>query len=208
MAPCLEVLVARCTEAYRDDPSIFNPVLEIVAASKGCIGIYHGIGVEDPSILLLLISWATFEDHQALINDKERYSKMSEGFANCADLSSMDLFHIYPDFDLAPVLNSPFVSFVQVVPAKPETSQEVYSQTKNIATIPLSAQFCYGGGLSKVADKNSEEYILLHGWEDPKYHAEAAMPEPVQQVLKPWYEVAHRKVSIHVKLIVYKKHES
>lgn len=73
MAPVVEVMFAPATEAYRNDHSTMFPVMEIVSASKGCLGyvhlpvivirvpyifvrsIYYGIGVEDPNLLVHIV---------------------------------------------------------------------------------------------------------------------------------------------------------
>lgn len=73
MAPVVEVMFAPATEAYRDDHSTMFPVMDIVSASKGCLGyvrlpvivsrvtyifacsIYYGIGVEDPNLLAHIV---------------------------------------------------------------------------------------------------------------------------------------------------------
>lgn len=38
MAPCIEILIAKPTEAYHNDHTLVHPILEIVSAAKGCLG--------------------------------------------------------------------------------------------------------------------------------------------------------------------------
>ncbi|EKM52654.1 uncharacterized protein PHACADRAFT_261228 [Phanerochaete carnosa HHB-10118-sp] len=206
MAPALEVLFAQTTEAYRKDPFALNPVLEIVDASKGSLGIYHGAAVEDPSILVILVPWATLEDHNALINDKERYAKLVEVFAKAGDVSTINLFHVYFDGDLATVLNAPFTSFTHIISAKPgKTNDDLQATVKTLASLP-QVTGCHGGSFAKAVEK--DEYVMLYGWDDPKIHHAAAELEETQKAVKQAAEVIDQIKYGHVKLVTYKRYQS
>lgn len=100
------------------------------------------------------------------MDDKERYTKLIEAFSKVADIDKMNLFHVYFDIDLVPVLNAPFTSFGHVVALKPgKTAEDLQAALKALAS-PIQIEGCYGGSYAKAVEK--DEWVILHGWDDPK----------------------------------------
>lgn len=90
---------------------------------------------------------------------------MAAHFA-CVDVSSMQVSHITLDAPLAPALRAPYVSYVHIKSAAPgHTRAELERETANVAKADGIAG-CTGGGWAKMYER--DEYVLLHGWEDPK----------------------------------------
>ncbi|GJE99343.1 hypothetical protein PsYK624_155970 [Phanerochaete sordida] len=205
--PCLEVFVAKLHGACRTDSTILNPVLETVGAAEGCLGIYHGVAIEDSSLLLIFVVWATREDGLALAHEKTRFEKIAEHFAACGDPDRIVTLQTVLDADLAPILHAPYVSFDHVLSTRPgKTSEDVLRAAEDIHWVIAPAEGCTGGVSGKAVDK--DEWMVVYGWEDPKHHAQAARQEHVKPVGKVWHEIVHVVIALNVPLTTYKKYEA
>ncbi|GJE92856.1 hypothetical protein PsYK624_090140 [Phanerochaete sordida] len=203
MAPCLEIMIAKPTEAFRKDPTLAYPIYEICAETEGCLGIFYGFALEDPDVFMFAVPWASLAHHEALRADSARYAQMAAHFA-CVDVSTMHVAHVTLDAPLAPVLRAPCVSYVHVKSAAPgRTRAELERATAVVAEVE-GVPGCTGGGWAKMYER--EEYVLLHGWEDPKYHAEAAKLGWVQERVRKWREVVGEATeTVHIPLTAYKE---
>ena len=118
--------------------------------------------------------WDTIEDHQALIDDKERYAVLGAEFAKCADLSTINMFHVYLPSDLAAVLNAPYLSFGYIGTLKAgRTAEEALALLTALTTRLELPATCRVGGFAKAVEKNS--FIHINGWDDPKVGLLAAL---------------------------------
>ncbi|KIP02539.1 hypothetical protein PHLGIDRAFT_130689 [Phlebiopsis gigantea 11061_1 CR5-6] len=209
MTTVVEMLFTPTTEAYRHDPSKLDPALEYASAAKGCLGIYHGTVVEDPSQLLLIVVWKTLEDHQALMNNQEVYPKLLEAFAPSGDITQGDMFHVHftPDStQLASVLNAPYTSYSYVLSLKPgKDAARAEVAFKGLAGV-TGVNGCYGGIMGKVVERN--EQILLFGWDDPKFHESGRTLEGVWQLRQEIHETVDKFKAGHVCFTTYKKFEA
>ncbi|GJE99341.1 hypothetical protein PsYK624_155950 [Phanerochaete sordida] len=205
MAPALEVVFIKPTEAYIQDPSAINPMLELVAPCKGCLGIYHGIKIEQPDILVLLIVWDKLSDHHEVMADTVNYPKVGEAFARVGDLSTLDMFHVHLDCDLAGVLNARVVSYGNIRKLKPGVDPAEFLKLFQILTDRETPEGCRVGGYARAVER--DEFLLLYGWDDIKFSQASREDEEVKTAMKKVHEAFEQADRGHVQLITYKKYE-
>ncbi|PSS11018.1 hypothetical protein PHLCEN_2v3314 [Hermanssonia centrifuga] len=204
MAPAVEVLIAPSSEAYRKDPSVLNPVLEIVKQA-GSLGVYHGLEVEDKTTLYAFIVWEKLEDHQALINDQTIYPKLGEHIK--ASVSGpLDMFHVSFEPNLASVLDAPFTSVTQVKAFQAgKTGQDFVAALSEINEAEV-VKGNHGAAYGKAIEKDT--YVLLTGWDDPADHENAKTgSDGIRKFIGLAREVVSELRAGHVKLSAYQKYE-
>lgn len=113
--------------------------------------------------------WDTIESHHALMNNAPAYTRMADLFASCADVPKLDLFHVYFDGDLTPVLRAPYASVTHIMSLKPDTTpNDMERAILNMVGLPgvQSAKGAHGAVWGKAVEK--DEYVIISGWDDPK----------------------------------------
>lgn len=79
MAPCLEIVTAKPTEAFRKDPTLAYPIYEVCEATEGCLGcvcyphtstrrltassIFYGFSQEDPDVYMFAVRKSSPSHH-------------------------------------------------------------------------------------------------------------------------------------------------
>ncbi|GJE92860.1 hypothetical protein PsYK624_090180 [Phanerochaete sordida] len=202
MAPALEIVLVKATEAYVQDQSVINPMLEQLAATKGASGIYHGLAPEDGTLVLFVV-WDAITDHHALMADKVRYGALGAAFARAADLSTANMFHVY--LDHLAFLDAPLVSFVHALPKAGVGADALAGPLAALNARPVPAGGRPGGG-AKAVEK--DEFVELYGWDDVKAFEEASGQQEVKQLLQQFSEVAEVAKKGRLQVVAYKKYQA
>jgi len=198
----VEIANFPASDAYKADPSVFHPALELIAGRKGALKIWHGLQHEDSSTVYLVIAWEKLSDHEALIHDKEGYAKLGAALAPVRS-GDLNLFHLsFKPISIPEVhFNAPITEFVlqTLKEGKANADLEAIVWNKDINTD--GAQFIVG----KVVEKENQ-YYLLKGWESVEAHQAARSADPEPNVAK-FIEAVRQLVTptiAHVKLTAYK----
>ncbi|KAI0654789.1 hypothetical protein C8Q70DRAFT_925142 [Cubamyces menziesii] len=83
--PTIEVVWKEATEAFRANPkdrSLVKESFDILSAQQGQLQKYFGVKHEDNATAYGIISWATMEDHQRLMDNKELYPVLGKATAS------------------------------------------------------------------------------------------------------------------------------
>ncbi|KAF7796501.1 hypothetical protein EIP86_007679 [Pleurotus ostreatoroseus] len=179
--PAIEIVTFPSCEAYRKDPSISFPIFDIVEGhSKGWLGMYYGLQVEDGKTGYFTIVWETLEDHQNLINDPI-YAKLIEHVKQCVEgggLDGLEMIHVpfEPVAALATIYNGPFTSFAHVTPKPGKTVDDINADLALLRDVK-DVQGNLGLASGKVIEKE-DAFVFTSGWDQIENHAAAAKGHP------------------------------
>ncbi|THH30756.1 hypothetical protein EUX98_g3429 [Antrodiella citrinella] len=193
----VEVATFKASEAYKADPTVFHPALNMVAASKGVLHIWHGLEHEDRSTVYFLVAWEKVSDHHTLMNDPE-YSNILTVFAAVA-AGPVNLRHVAFKSITIPLAHfaAPFteVSILTVKEGKSNTGVESILWDTKINQD--GAAFTTG----KTVEKDNE-YVSVKGWESIEAH-EAAAADPQIKALIEVLEQTVKMELAHVQLTAF-----
>ena len=106
------------------------------------------------------------------MNDKEKYPILGGLLAKAADLSKLEMTHVYfePNAHLAPLLNAPYTSYLQSQTRKEgRTAAELELHLTALTALPLLPGG-HGGASGRAVEK--DEHVLLFGWDTPEVRRE------------------------------------
>ncbi|KAH8077741.1 hypothetical protein BXZ70DRAFT_694967 [Cristinia sonorae] len=197
----VELATFPATEAYKADPTVIHPALEIISKAKGARNIYHGLQYEDKATAYLVIIWDSLEDHHALLSDKDIYPKIMEGFATSIG-GPHNLVHVAFKPLVAPIahLTAPISEFAVQTLKEGKTNADLEGFVWNPAVTGDGSQVVVG----KVVEKE-DQYVLLKGWESYEAHQNArnGNDENVKKFITYLHTVVDTSVA-HVPLKEYK----
>ncbi|KAH8088929.1 hypothetical protein BXZ70DRAFT_1011440 [Cristinia sonorae] len=197
----VEIATWPASDAYKADPSVIDPALKILAASKGSQNIYHGLQHEDKSTAYLIIVWDKLADHQALIDDKEEYPKLIAALTPSLG-GQLTLFHVGFKPLAVPTVHflAPISEFVVQTVKEGKTNADLENFVWNPAVTGDGTQVVVG----KIVEKENQ-YVLLKGWESYEAHQAARNggDENVAKFVAFLHSVVDTQVA-HVQLTEYK----
>jgi len=162
--PVVEVATFVASEAYKKDPSVILPALKLLQSTAGCIGIWHGLQIQDSSSLYLIVLWETLDHHLVYMNDKEEYPKLGAAIQPAIE-RLIGLYHVRFPEDIQPALNAPTTEIVQwTIPESTDLSA-FHDKVKTLidtvyADLPSEV---FRGGLGKIVEDQRKLSVIL-GW--------------------------------------------
>ncbi|KAI0698284.1 hypothetical protein BC835DRAFT_1413221 [Cytidiella melzeri] len=207
MLVAVEVVHLPTSEVFRDDHSIFEPVLQFVTSAPGNLGAYYGFLEEDPTQAYMIV----VEHHYALMNDREVYPKMLEAVEDCV-AGPVRLYHVLlePASEVAPALNAPITSIDRLIAMEPGvTSEDMLAEfSKTFAALQSGTP---SGLLGRCSGKvvENDELTVICGWESSPVLRESGLQNaPVEAEFT---NTRARKVvaekTVYVKLSTYKAYQ-
>ncbi|TCD61078.1 hypothetical protein EIP91_009062 [Steccherinum ochraceum] len=95
----IEIARFEGNQDYAKNPHIIDEAFAIVAKTKGCNAIWHGLQEEENTVWLVLW-WESVEAHLALVHDKPVYDVLGDLFAKCG---SRKHYMLHTPFTSSPV---------------------------------------------------------------------------------------------------------
>ncbi|KAJ3478023.1 hypothetical protein NLI96_g10053 [Meripilus lineatus] len=169
MPGVVEIARFASNEAYRSDPAVINPSLEILSRAKGVQAIFHGIQVEDEETVYIVIIWDRVEDHKALIDDQDAYTKLRTNLAKCGS-TEHHILHVPLLPDPLAQLRAPLTEF-SFMTLKPGQSAQELGDFMNVVLEKsgTSLKVRYGTSWGKTVEKD-DLFFLVMGWNSLQDH--------------------------------------
>lgn len=162
--PVVEVATFVASEAYKKDPSVIFPALDLLKTIPGCIGIWYGLQVQDPSYLYLVVLWETLEHHTNYMKDTVEYPKLGAALQpSMTDF--LGLYHVRFPEDIQTALNAPTTEIVHwTIPESTnvETFHKGVQQLIDLIQKDMPGEV-FRGGVGRVVEGERRLSVIL-GW--------------------------------------------
>jgi len=204
MAPVVEILKAKATDAWRTDGvKSVQGVVDILKKTPGFLSVHAGTESQDPSYWYAFIVWESVQRHQALIDNKDVYPQLMESLLKGA---SEIAYMFHAGFDLNgpdAALNAP-ITEIAVWTLKEGTDKKKFSETLNslITRAASKEGKVYPGGWGPVVE-DEKKFAILLGWNSlEEFKAIVGADEKIQELIGELRELA----DIDLKHVVLTKH--
>ncbi|EMD34952.1 hypothetical protein CERSUDRAFT_85710 [Gelatoporia subvermispora B] len=203
MSLIIEVARIPSSEAYRKDPSIINPALEILAKAKGVQGVFTGIQVEDKTTLYLVVVWESLDAHKAAIENADASSKFREIITQAGSGAPL-IYRIPFKPNPIPQLHAPiteFAFFTLLEGKQPEDIRAILApMVVGQVTIPDGT---HGASFGQTVERE-DVFCFLIGWDTVEIHEKGkAENEKLKEFISRLADVVHREPR-HVPLTEFK----
>ncbi|EKM51902.1 uncharacterized protein PHACADRAFT_187291 [Phanerochaete carnosa HHB-10118-sp] len=162
--PVAEIAKIVASDAYRADYTVINEVFEILTETPGFVGIWHGLTVQEPQYLYVVILWETVEHHRALMEDQVVYPAFNEKMRKVSN-GRVWKYHVHFNNDTDKALSAPVTEFA-LTTAEDSTEVAGHLETADISfpllykTLPDEI-FESGWGPTVESDR---KFMICLGW--------------------------------------------
>ncbi|KAF8547192.1 hypothetical protein OG21DRAFT_1501679 [Imleria badia] len=163
-----EVLIFESSEAFRNDPSLAIPPLDIVLKADGVHAPgYYGKEIKESSTRgYFFLNWDNFESHKAVI-DAPSYPAVIEALKPSLG-GKVEMYHVHFSAPTIAAFDSPVTEVLILTLKAPEN---------RAAVVELLSEFSEASGKRLVFGQTLEDenkYILVGGWQTAEAHLKAA----------------------------------
>ncbi|EKM54096.1 uncharacterized protein PHACADRAFT_174597 [Phanerochaete carnosa HHB-10118-sp] len=162
--PAVEVAIFTASEAYKKDPTVILPALKLLQSISGCVSIWHGLQIQDSSLLYLVIFWETLDHHLVYMNDKEEYPKLGIAMQPAIE-KLLGLYHVRFPIDIQPALDAPVTEIAQWTVSEGADLSAFQEKVKALinAAHAGAPNEVFLGGLGEVVEGERKLSVVL-GW--------------------------------------------
>ncbi|PPQ64088.1 hypothetical protein CVT24_008901 [Panaeolus cyanescens] len=202
--PIVEFVSWAATPAYVADPTLLQPVIDIIKNSDGNLGIFTGLVEEDNSTLYMAIVWQSFEHHQKLMDDKITYGKLFEALAPVSLHAGSDIQMHHVEFggaNVVPAFTSGTTEYTIVTLKEGKTNADLLPVINNLIEMFKEDDSATYPGVAGPVKEDPRTYVLALGWKNSQLHMAAAVNPAYQPTFAAFREVVDFKRMVHIKLV-------
>jgi len=178
--PCIEIVSAASSNAYREDPSnisTIQPALNIIKNADGAIRIYHGLEAEEAKRAFGYIAWQTLEDHKKFQEDATEYPKLKQNLSNIWGAAPRVL-HVQPTADPYPAFAAPVTELALLTLKPGESKDALVDILQKLTTRGTPGENGYITALYGTIVERDDMFALIAGWNSVEDHWKLVTTEP------------------------------
>jgi len=191
------IVVSRCTlsDAYKADPSLINPGMELISSCNGVLQNYHGVTMKDGNVGFTIQVATSPEDFFAVVSDKEKFGKIMDAMA-VTRVGELEQTYINAISDPTPSLAGP-VTEINYLTLKEGTPENKAALVEVLTKFNQLTEGKYNWGWT---GDNPNKVIVIAAWDSPEAHKERASQPDAQEGVKKMMELCDCDGPVHVKL--------
>ncbi|KAG1718960.1 hypothetical protein EDB19DRAFT_774433 [Suillus lakei] len=193
--PTTELVVFNTTEAYREDPSILYPVLDIGFQAEGAqVPAYTGLQIENPATGYMLINWDNKELHVAMMTTP-LFEPLLKALKPVYE-GSLDMNHIIFN-DHTTAFQQPVTEVLILTLKNPSHRAEVFNILTKLSDT-YNKLLAFGPTL-----EDDNKIVVVHGWPSVEAHWEAVADPELKAEFQRITALANRDHLFHTTLTPY-----